>query len=161
MTKLVVRHAFSTANDRDQYGTPAFGNPESPLMPQGIEQAIELGKKLTTLYGLDLNIEPVAVSMMRRTQETAIVAGFRWLHIYPELNEEKGGLSDNDVRLALQEKHSPDATRKAALHIIAHPPEESVLILHAFVIATMCQELDVYQDARFTPRFCEIRELPI
>ncbi|HTE58138.1 MAG TPA: histidine phosphatase family protein [Verrucomicrobiae bacterium] len=75
MSILVARHGLSEANNRDNYGTPAFGNPEAPLMPQGREQATELGEKLTSEYGFDLASEPVAVSMMRRTQDTAITAG--------------------------------------------------------------------------------------
>lgn len=161
MPILVARHGFSAANDRNQYGRPAFDNPESPLMPQGRDQAAELGEKLANEYGLDVVTEPVAVSMMRRTQETAIVAGFRWLHLYPELNEEKGGSKDEDMRAVLHERRPPAATRKAAQYLIANPPKERVWVTHALLIATLCQELGVYQDARFTPRFCEIRELPL
>jgi broad specificity phosphatase PhoE len=160
MSKLVARHGFSEANDRNRYGTPAFGNPEAPLMPLGKVQAAELGEKLTEEYGFTVT-EPVAVSMLRRTQETAIVAGFRWLHVCPELNEEKGGLSDQGIRTAIQERCPPEATRAAAEFLIAHPPEEKIWVTHALLIATLCQELDVYQDARFTPKFCEIRELPL
>lgn len=130
-------------------------------MPLGEQQAIELGKRLTNDYSFDVTTEPVAVSMIRRTQETAIVAGFRRLHIYPELNEEKGGLSDIDVRVALDERRPPEATRRAAQLLIDHPPKEKIWIASAFLIATICQELGVYQSTRFTPRFCEIRELPL
>ncbi len=161
MSILVARHGFSVANDRDQYGTPAFGNPEASLMPQGKEQATDLGGRLASEYGFDVINEPVAVSMMRRTQETAIVAGFRWLHIYPELDEEKGGMTDEGTREALTTRRPPAATREAAQYLIATPPKERVWVTHALLIATLCQELGVYQDERFTPKFCEIRELPL
>lgn len=161
MPVIVIRHGLSEANNRENYGTPAFGNPEASLMPKGREQAAALGERLIEVYNLDLSSEPVAVSMLRRTQETAIVAGFRWLHLYPELNEEKGGLSDPEVRAALQTRQPPEATIQAARHLIEHPPQEKVWITHALLIAALCRELGVYQDARFTPIFCEERILPI
>jgi phosphohistidine phosphatase SixA len=161
MNIIVARHGFSAANDRDQYGTPAFANPAAPLMPQGIKQASDLGKQLVSQYGIDLEKEPVAVSMMRRAQETAIAAGFRWLHIYPTLNEEKGDTKDQDMQTVLAERRPPDATRKAAQYLIANPPKERVWVTHGLLIATLCQELNIYQDVRFTPKFCEIREISL
>lgn len=161
MSILVVRHGLSEANNRENYGTPAFGNPEASLMPAGREQAITLGGKLATKYGIVVATESVAVSMMRRTQETAIVAGFRKLSLYPELNEEKGNMSDADTALALKMRRPPEATRIAARHLIEHPPEEKLWVTHALLIATICQELGIYENERFTPRFCEIRELPL
>jgi len=161
MSKLVARHGLSDANNRELYGTPAFGNPEAPLMPKGREQAMELGRLLTVRFGIQVATEPVAVTMMRRTQETAVVAGFRKLSIYPELNEEKGGLSDEEVQEALASRRPPEATINAARAVIENPPVETVWITHAFLIAAICQELGVYNNDRFTPRFCEVRELPL
>lgn len=161
MSVLVVRHGLSEANNRKNYGTPAFGNPEAGLMPAGRDQAVMLGGRLATEFNVELGVEPVAVSMMRRTQETAIVAGFRKLAIYPELNEEKGGLSDADIAIALKTKCPPEATRIAARLIIERPPQEKIWITHALLIATICQELGVYGNARFTPKFCEVRELSL
>ncbi len=161
MSIIAIRHGLSEANNRKNYGTPAFGNPESSLMPAGKEQAAELGRKLVAEYSIQIATEPVAVSMMRRTQETAIAAGFRKLAIYPELNEEKGGYSDVDIAEALRTRQPPEATKKAARFLIEHPPQEKIWVTHALLIATLCLELDIYKDERFTPRFCEIRELPI
>jgi broad specificity phosphatase PhoE len=161
MSKLVARHGLSNANNSELYGTPAFGSPEASLMPKGREQAVELGRILAVRYGIDVATEPVAVTMMRRTQETALVAGFRKLRIYPELNEEKGGLTDSEVREALATRRPPQATVDAARVIIENPPSEEVWITHAFLIATICQELGIYTDQRFTPKFCEIREIPL
>lgn len=159
--KLVARHSLSEANNNLNYGTPAFGNPEAPLMPEGRLQAVEMGGILAVRYGIDVISEPVAVSMMRRSQESAIVAGFRKLHLYPELNEEKGGLSDLEIREAIATRRPPEATIRIARYLIENPPEEDVWIAHAFVIGTICQELGIYTDSRFTPKFGEIRELPI
>lgn len=161
MSKLVIRHCLSEANNYENYGTPAFGNPEAPLTPRGREQATDLGRLLVVKYGIELNTEPVAVSMLRRTQETAIVAGFRHLSLYPELNEEKGGLTDEEVRAALLARYSPPATVDAVRKIIEDPPKEDVIIMHAYLIAAMGDVLGLYTDERFTPRFGEVREFPI
>ena len=130
-------------------------------MSLGREQAAEMGRLVVRQYGLNLKGEPVAVSMMYRAQQTAIVAGFRKLHLYVELNEEKGDLTDAELRAALDTRQPPDATRAAARHLIEHPPRERVWVTHGLLIATLCQELEVYQDERFTPKFCEVRELPL
>lgn len=130
-------------------------------MPAGREQAVALGERLVKEYDIDLANEPVAVSTMRRTQETAIVAGFRELNLYPELNEEKGSMTDSETKDALTAKRSPIAAITAARLLIEHPPAEKVWVTHALLIATICQELGVYQDERFTPKFCEVRELPL
>ena len=161
MSILVIRHGLSEANNRENYGTPAFGSPEASLMPAGREQASALGELLVADFGIRLANEPVAVSMMRRTQETAIVAGFRKLHLYPELNEEKGNMTDAETKTALQTRRPPEATVLAARKLIEQPPAEQVWVAHALLIATICQELGIYQAERFTPRFCEVRELPL
>lgn len=161
MSIIVIRHGLSEANNRKNYGTPAFGNPEAPLMSEGREQASELSELLVRDFGIELADEPVAVSMMRRAQETAIVAGFRKLHLYPELNEEKGEMTDAETRIALETRRPPEATLTVARLLIEQPPTERIWVTHALLIATICQELGVYQDERFTPKFCEVRELPL
>lgn len=161
MSIIAIRHGLSEANNHENYGTPAFDNPDSPLMPAGREQAIKLGGRLVDMLGIQLINEPVAVSMMRRSKETAELAGFQQLTAYPELNEEKGGLSDIEIIEALETKQPPEATRNAARHLIQSPPPERIWITHALLIAALCQELGVHQDKRFTPKFCEARELPI
>lgn len=161
MSKLFIRHALSEANNREKYGTPVFGNPAAGLMPKGEEQALALGVRLVTEYNVDVAHETAAVSMMRRSRDTAIAAGFMRLHLYPELNEKKGGLNDEEIRLAINNKQPPEATIIAAQYLIEHPPEEFVVIAHALVIATMCLQLQIYQNARFIPKHCEVRELPL
>lgn len=161
MSKLFVRHGLSDANNHENYGTPAFGNPHAGLMADGWEQAVIMGQRLNSDFGVDTSTESVAVSTLLRTQETAIGAGFRNLVIYPCLDEEKGGMTDSETRWALDHRLSPEATIKAARFIIANPPEERVVITHAYIIATICNELGLYLDKKFTPKFCEIRELPL
>jgi phosphohistidine phosphatase SixA len=161
MTKLVIRHEFSDANNRELYGSPAFDNPNAALDPRGVENAVKIGDTLLFQYDINTATEPVAVSSMLRTQETAIYAGFKNLVIYPELNEEKGGLSDEEISEALHARRSPEATIQAVRRIIETPPAERVIIMHAYLIATLGNELGLYSDVRFTPKFGEIREFPI
>ncbi len=161
MTKLFIRHSLSEANNRENYGTPAFGSARVGLMPEGWEQSAKMGRVLEDNYGIDVTTEPVAVSTLLRTQETAIGAGFENLIVYSCLDEEKGTMNDIETRWALDHRLSPEATIKAARYIIANTPEERVIITHAYIIATICQQLGLYTDAKFTPKFCEIRELPL
>lgn len=161
MSKLVGRHCISEANNRANYGTPAFGNPNAPLMPLGREQAARMGGLIVAQYGFDPSATPVAASELRRSQETAEIAGFIDLHIYPALNEEKGELGDLEVRQAITSRKSPEATVSAARYLIEHPPKEEIWITHAYLVATICQELGVYTNARFIPKFGELRELPL
>ena len=130
-------------------------------MPLGRLQAVKLGETFVYKYGIDVSNESVAVSEARRTQETATVASFRKLHVYSALNEEKGGLSDHEIRTAINERRPPDAARRAARLLIENPPQERMWVFHALLSAAVCQELGVYQDAKFILGFCEIRELPI
>jgi broad specificity phosphatase PhoE len=161
MSILVVRHGLSEANNRENYGSPAFGNPDAPLMEAGRIQAISVGNQLEEDFGIDRETDIVAVSTMLRTQETAVVAGFHKISIYPLLNEEKGNLADEEVRAAIDTKRPPELTRKAARFLIENKLPEKVWISHGLLIATICQELGVYTNERFTPRFGEIRELPL
>lgn len=50
---LDIHHGLSQANNRDNIGTPAFGHPDSRLMPAGRESA--------------LGLKP---DLLQRTQET-------------------------------------------------------------------------------------------
>ncbi len=69
---LLVRHAQSFANKRD---FTAFGNVESPLTEQGIEQAQVLKETFRTEFGIDPDNyrNPVAVSELTRTQKRSIL----------------------------------------------------------------------------------------
>jgi len=161
MSVLVIRHGLSEANNRANLGTLAFASGEAPLMQLGIEQAWELNQRLRTEYDIDVGNTQVATSQLKRTQETAWEAGFHHLATYPVLNEVDHGMELPKLRTALHFKELPEAALKAAETILENPPTESIWITHGLVIAGLCQILGASQDARFIPRFCEIRELPI
>lgn len=161
MRKLLVRHALSNANNRELYGTPAFGNPNSGLMPEGINQAINLGAFIVSEYGINISEENVATSRFRRTQQTATIAGFRHIYFYSSLNEVKGNLSDIEVREAINLKNPPKETKLAARNLINNPSIEDIWFTHGLLIAALCQELGLNNYDRFIPKFCEIREIEL
>jgi broad specificity phosphatase PhoE len=159
---LVIRHSLSEANNRNNYGTPAFGHPDAPLMPAGREIAQEMGTKLQEDYKLDPESTPVAVSEMLRAQETAREAGFVIATRYLILNEVDTLLPYGDLREMIQNKHHTDIAIEAAEHILENPPEQQVWVTHGLVIAALCKVLGVENDfENFVPKFCEIRELSI
>ena len=46
MSKLVARHSLSEANNYNNYGKPAFGHADAPLMPEGFRIAQTMGDEL-------------------------------------------------------------------------------------------------------------------
>lgn len=163
MSKLVIRHGLSEANNRENYGTPAFGNPNAGLMKQGVRQAIELGDALRRNDFIDADQPIVAVSQMRRTWETANLAGFHSLRPYALLNEVSHGLSLEDKARIKATRILPLVALRAAEEVLSNPPEEYIWFSHGLLIASMCKVLNIYQNPNdtFYPDFCEIRELPI
>jgi hypothetical protein len=158
MSVLVARHAFSEANNRE---TLAFGRSEARLALEGRAQAKDLGRCLAELYGVDLAETPVAASELFRAPETAIEAGFRKIVINPLLNEVASGLTDAEYKEAKEARELPQSAREAAMRVLDSPPPEGIWIAHGLLIAGLCDVLQVAQDQRFIPKFCEIRELPI
>lgn len=158
MPILVIRHGLSEANNRESL---AFGSSTASLMDKGREQARQLGHLLSTKYALSTAATAVATSRLQRTQETAREAGFLNLSTYSVLDEVEHGMELTILREALDKKQLPAAAVEVAQAVLEDPPRESVWITHGLVIAGLCQVLGVCQDARFIPRFCEIRELPV
>jgi broad specificity phosphatase PhoE len=161
MNKLVVRHGLSQANNRANYGTPAFGSPDASLMDEGIVQATNAGVILRENYLIDPSTTTVAVSKMRRTWETANFAGFHTLRPYESLNEAMRGLTLEQIQHIKDTREFPLPALQAAEEVLNNPPEEDIWFTHGLVIASMCKILDVHQEKSAVPTFCEIRELPL
>lgn len=160
MSVLACRHGLSEANNRYNQGALAFASKYAPLMKLGRQQAVHLGIDLVQMYGVSQE-DPVAVSELRRSQETATKAGFKRQRIYPILNEV-------NLRAVLQNPQNhlvndtlPDAAIAQAQLILENPPAERVWVTHGLVIAGLCVALGAHRDKRLIPRFCEVRELPI
>lgn len=159
MAILVVRHALSEANNRENVGTPAFGAPDAPLMELGHAQARALGRTLAEQHGICPASTTVAVSTMRRAQETARSAGFTSLSIHPVLNEVDQPRTA--LRHIIDQREPTAAVLALAEAVLAEPPPESIWITHGMLIAALCRVLGLPDTDRFVPRFCEIRELPL
>jgi|GEM_PF-3838298 len=71
MHHLLVRHAQTDAN---RLNRAMYGKYGAPINDAGRRQAEKLHQELVKL-GIDLNVEPVAVSELLRTAQTAEAAG--------------------------------------------------------------------------------------
>lgn len=158
MSILVVRHGLSQANNRENYGTPAFGNPNASLMDEGVIQATHLQPILAKNHNSDTI---VAVSTMRRTWETANFAGFHTLRPYKSLDELTKNLTLEEIAHMKATREIPRIAIQAAEYALNNPPEEEIWFSHGVLIAAMCKVLNVHQDKDLIPAFCEIRELPL
>jgi len=158
MSVLIARHAFSEANNGE---SEAFGHADARLMPAGRLQAKGMGRYLTEAFGVDVAETAIATSALFRAPETAIEAGFRNITITPLLNEVVSGLTEDEYKAAKEAREVPQCVREAALRVLDSPPRENIWVAHGLLIAGLCDILQVAQDQRFIPRFCEVRELPI
>lgn len=157
MSKLLIRHAQSTANWPHEVGVD---NMTARLTKAGTAQAYELGFRLND-RGID-KLQPVAVSAFVRTQLTAINAGFNNLVSYEILDEAiHRPLTAEERRDIVQARTLPEEARIVAKAILLNPPPEDIWVTHALVIAGLCQELGVDTDERLLPTFCEDRLLDI
>lgn len=162
MSKLVIRHSLSEANNRHNYGRPAFGHPDAPLMSEGRLIAQRMGLTLQDTHRVIPDTTPVAVSNMLRAQETAREAGFVQLNPYEILNEVDTRLPHPELRAMIDSRQHTDVALRAAKLILENPPEERVWVTHGLVIASLCEVIGVARKfEHFVPKFCEIRELPI
>lgn len=162
MTKLVMRHGLSAANDANN---PAYGSPAAGLLPPGREQARQAGLRLTDTHSFDTVGEWVATSRMRRTQETAVEAGCLNLVFHGQLDEATQGLPLEElleIKPLLKRRQAPPSAIASAHQILENPPSESLWVTHGLVIVGLCEVLGVNDpEWRFLPHFGEIRELPI
>lgn len=130
-------------------------------MDLGREQAQGIPSVLLARYGIVAASQDVAVSTLRRTQETAQDAGFRSQTQYPLLDEiAQDAIQGIKFREMKEAGVLPDVAIWAAEQLLENPPVEGIWVTHGLLIAGLCKVLDVYQDERLIPRFCEIREIP-
>lgn len=158
MSKLLIRHGLSEANDRS---SAAFGMSDAQLLPQGIEHARSVRRILVAHYGLDPEQDSAAASLMLRSQQTAQVVGFKVVSNYAILNEVEVPKTP-ELRTALDSKAIVPEARDAAEAVLANPPKEDVWFTHGYLIAAVCELTGFEQgDHRFIPKFGEVRELEI
>ena len=156
MKRYVIRHGH-TGVKRAKRGE--FGVEGPPLSELGRQQAAALKQKLTEL-GIDPNTEPVAVSELIRTHQTADLAGFKNLIVKPVLNEVQTGLPHEEfIKLFMAEKVAPAVLRRAQ-QVLDNPPAERVWVMHGLLIIGLRELLGVKAQP-FDPEFCSILQLNI
>lgn len=160
---LVVRHALSQANNRENIGTPAFASADAPLMDVGIVMAKKLGETLRCVYAVNTSSVNAATSTMLRTRQTAMSAGFseERLRSYAVLDEAPQARELAELRAMLDVGMVPPEAIEAAYRVLERPPKEDVWFTHGLVIAGLCKVLGVYRNGRVVPKFCEVRELVV
>jgi bisphosphoglycerate-dependent phosphoglycerate mutase len=156
MKYLLIRHAQTEAFRLNRI---VYGREGAPIIQEGIEQSKLLAEELKSL-GINVNDEPVCVSELIRTRQTAEVAGFKNIHINPILNEVNTDNPELTLELVAKSK-LPEKAIGAAKAIIANPPAEKIWVTHGLVIAALLFELGVSDPNKFVPDFCEIREIEL
>lgn len=154
MKYFVVRHGKTDANRMTRV---TFGVEGAPINEAGEEQAKSL--KLVLLgKGINPETEPVAVSELIRTKQTAETAGFKRIFINSLLNEINTSDPEKTLELIAQAK-VPDKAIEAAKALIANPPSEQVWVTHGLVIAALEVQLGISNKDKFIPDYCEVREI--
>lgn len=156
MKITLIRHGITAANRETRL---LFGNEGAPLLPKGIIQAESLRSQLEA-QGYNLTTEPVAVSPMLRTLQTAEHAGFQNTRIEPLLTEIDSGLDAKLVTSMLARREVPETVLKKVREMLKTPPPERIWVTHGFIIVALCRLLDQDYD-QFIPDFCEIRTIDI
>ncbi|MGC1176838.1 MAG: phosphoglycerate mutase family protein [Candidatus Saccharimonadales bacterium] len=156
MRYLLIRHGKTDAN---RLTRAAFGKQGAPLNKLGIAQAKKLRKQLLA-YGFNLATEPVAVSTLLRTIQTARHAGIQTTNTYSLLNEVKTS-DPQHTQLLIERKLLPPEAVKTAKNILANPLKERIWVTHGLVIAAIMNELGKLDPDIFIPDFCKIIEIDL
>ena len=156
MQYLLIRHSKTDANHLNR---AAFGVSGAPLNSEGLEQAKKLKKQLQ-LYDFDFATEPVAVSELLRTRETARLAGFANIIENSLLNEINTANAQNTLDLVAKNK-LPQEALDAARTIINNPPKQRIWVTHGLLIAAILVELGLSNPDKFVPDYCEIRQIDL
>ncbi|HEY4161390.1 MAG TPA: phosphoglycerate mutase family protein [Candidatus Saccharimonadales bacterium] len=155
-TILLVRHAYSGPISASYAEYDKAGG---PIIEKGVAQAEGLGR-LLALRGVDVTQEPVAVSEMLRTRQTAERAGFTDIRANPLLNEVNTADPQRTLTLVTEGK-LPEEAIAAARAILANPPPENIWVTHGLPMAALLVELGLSDSEHFIPGNCEIRGIQL
>lgn len=150
----IIRHAQSEGN---RFNRADYGKKGGALTEAGIQEAKQLKTQMERL-GIRVATEPVAVSELQRTQQTASYAGFEHLVEHAELNEVDPDLSRDELEELIARKQLPLEAIAAAQRLIKNPPQERVWVTHGLVVAALIRELDMPSD-RFIPKMASVTEI--
>ena len=133
---LMIRHAHSNANRCGHAGMLLPGQQDFGLTPKGREQAERLGNDLRERLGCDMGKIAVAASEFWRTQETAQLAGFKTINVYPQLNEIMNS-SPWKAGTQLVRGNFQRARDLAVHNLLTNQPEEDIWFSHGFLMADL------------------------
>lgn len=154
MLHLLICHAQTDAN---RVTRQAFGKQGAPLNDVGIQQATLLRQQVLA-YHLEPTNEPVAVSGLLRTKQTAEIAGFTQIIVNSVLNEINTP-DPQKTSMLIRRGILPEEATAAARKVLANPPKEMIWITHGLLIAAILVELKLAAPRKLIPGFCEIREI--
>ncbi len=155
MRVYLVRHAETDATrlTRDDFGPKG-----APINSTGVKSSKKLGIKINEL-GID-KIQPVVVSELQRTHQTAKAAGFNNVVINPLLNE----INTGDIKKTLElvrNRQVPEEAKEAARKILVNPPKEKFWFTHGLVSAALLDELGYVNRKDYIPEYAELVEIEI
>lgn len=151
----IIRHGTSEGNRHNQ---ASFGPEGGALNEIGIQEAKILRQKLQN-FGIDVQTEPVASSLSKRTYETAFYAGFKQINKYHALNEIDGNLLCDELDALLERKEAPPSAILAAQNLLTNPPQEKVWVTHGQLIAGIAYVLKIPKSILFIPKMGTITTL--
>ena len=154
---IIIRHAIATGGRHDRHLFPPEG---APLSEQGIEDAKKLKPQLIEM-GIDLENEPVAVSKMIRTTQTAQNAGLQNLTEYEVLNEVDAQLPPEELDATIEAKQVPERAKEAAKRLLENLPKENVWVTHGMLIAALAEQLEIPKDELYIPVLATITKLEL
>lgn len=151
----IIRHGSSEGSRHNQ---ASFGPEGGALISKGIDEARALREELLCM-GINLQVEPIASSSMRRAYETAYYAGFQRINKYSSLNEVGGDLPPEVLDAILERKEAPPSAIVAAQKLLKNPPSEKIWVTHGQLIAGIANVLDIPTSELFIPKMGTITRL--
>jgi broad specificity phosphatase PhoE len=156
-TILLVRHAKSVGGRHDRHLYPKEG---APLDDKGFDDAAKLKSEFLD-RGINLVTEPVAVSQLVRTRQTAEWAGLKNIKEYASLNEVNSGLSPEELDFVIKNKQVPAVAVRAARRLLKNPPNEKIWVTHGTLIAAIAYVLGIPADELYIPEMASVVDLKI
>ncbi len=154
---IIIRHAKAIGGRHDRHLFPKEG---APLSDEGRVAALKLKTVLEQL-GIDTEKEPVAISQLIRTKQTAQIAGFKKMNEYGILNEVNTGLSPEELNKVIANKDVPKIAKKAAMNLLKNPPKENIWVTHGMLIAALAEELGIIKKVLYIPELASATEIEI
>ncbi len=158
--KTLWRHAISEANNRDNFGTPLFGNDDAELMPLGWQQAAEAGE-LQRSQGIAVSQMPIAVSSMLRSEQTALGMGYSYENVsrYEILREVDHELEHLRLKEVLDARMYPVEALRHADRLLDELPKEPVYITHGLLASAALYLAGMPEQELFIQKFATPRKL--